>query len=435
MGATFKYDKDFWGSEIKRYLFGRLDALWSNEGISNHQVLDFLHALTNTTGEDIKWIAALYHINQPNGAYDFILHTLPEYLNTISWKSVQNNVISDKARGRILWSQTLLQRLSRGRINSFVVQDNAKIIDSEENQLLVYYLNEFANIQMPHHWNYSTSKNRIGDRLVLLIDTCRQLLQTTYLREVSRVNSISSRMLSRAKRSKSPLYARLADLCIEYEKLNNNPQLETLKELLSRGWIHPKLEENTDDLFELYVLISALDAIESLCKIFSTDIKVFYNIIRPGGSKIIAKVKSSSLDVEVTFDRSPKNLFGIFEANSLYRNILNSYTGLSGKFRRPDVLIKIKNHDKDIRVIIEAKNTESESSYANDSIYKALGYLKDYEGFWEKGQLPKIVLAFPEGVNVKSTNDFNWLEQDICLVSGDIKSRLQEIFMHLVSQG
>ncbi len=434
MATTFKFDEEYWGREVKRYLFARLDSLWSNEGLSYQEVLDFIHALTDSTGEDLKWIATLYHINQPNGAWDYIVHELPEYLNTISWRTEQYRIISDRVRGRILWNQTYLQRISTGRYNTFVLQDNTKSIDSEENRLLVYYLNELANIQIPHHWSYSGSGNRIGDRLVQLIDTCRHLLQSTYLREVSWTNSISSRMISLAKRSKSPLYARLADLCIEYEKLIYNPRLDTLKDLLSRGWIQPKQEGSTDDLFELYVLISSLNAIECLCNEYSSDVKTFYNIIRPGGSRVIAKIKSSDLEIEVTYDRSPKNLFGVAEANSVYRNILSLYTGINGNSRRPDVLVRIKNHDREIRVVIEAKNTDSESSYANDSVYKALGYLKDYEGFWRETQSPKIVLAFPYGVKVKSTNDSSWLEQDLCLVSGDIKNRLQEIFVHLIQQ-
>ena|GEM_PF-2458881 len=433
--ATFKYDKNYWEHEVKRYLYARLDSLWSDQGLSNQEVLNFIHALTNSTGEDLKWIATLYHINQSKGAWDYIVNELPEYLNTISWRIEEKNIISDRVRGRILWNQTLIQRNSNKRYNVFVLQDNKKNIDCEENRLLVYYLNELANIQIPRHWSYSESGNRVGDRLVRLIEACRHLLQSTYLRQVTRTNLISTRMLSLAKRSRSPLYARLADLYIEYEKLLYNPQIDTLKALLSRGWIQPKLEDNTDDLFELYVLISSLNAIECLCNEYSSDTKINYNIIRPSGSKVIANFRGSYFEIEVMYDRSPKNLFGAAAANSVYKNILSYYTGINGNSRRPDILIRIKNNknkNDEVRVVIEAKNTDAESSYANDSIYKALGYLKDYEGFWIKKQTPKIILAFPNGVRVNSTIGSSWLEQDLCLVSGDIKEGLQDIFSHLI---
>ncbi|OMD42786.1 hypothetical protein BSK56_24905 [Paenibacillus borealis] len=436
MANTFKYNSEYWCDEVKKYIFARLDSLWSEENGINNDLLDgFIKSILQTSGDDLKWLAAIYHINRSGGALDYILNIVPEYMNTLSWRNETFTTKSKTMRGQVLWSHTYLQRLTTKDTSTFIIQDNSKSIDSNENRLLLFYLNQLANINVPTYWSLSKTDNRIGDKLVVLIQTAKKILQSTYLREVTLVSSVSGRMISQASRNRSPLYSKLANLYLEYEAIMERPTLEMLKSLFEHGWIQPKVEEHTDDLFELFVLLSTLNTVEDIMSNQNLDFKIEYNLIRPGGSHIVARVRSEKMDIQIMYDRSPEKLFGTSEINSLYKRILGMYDGVTGSARRPDILLKINDiqNSRESRLLIEVKNTEAGSSYANESIYKALGYLKDYDGFWKAEQQPKIVLTYPYGIKAKSEIDSEWLEQDLVLISGDLKIKLKQIIQRFFS--
>ncbi|OMF56538.1 hypothetical protein MKY66_00965 [Paenibacillus sp. FSL R5-0766] len=429
MANTFKYSDKYWRDEVKKYIFARLDSLWSDNGIHDDLLDSFIKSILQTSGDDLKWLAAIYHINRREGALHYVLNILPEYMNTLSRKNDSYITTSSAVRGKVLWSRTYLQRLTTRDLSTFVIQDNNKNLDSDENRLLLFYLTQLANINVPAAWSISKTENRIGDKLVGLIKASRKLLQSTYLKEVSLVSTVTERMLSQASKNRNPVYSNLVNLYLEYETIMEKPSLELVKSLFEYGWIQPKVEEHTDDLFELFVLLSTLNTIENILKNQRQSFESDYNLIRPGGSHIIARFRSEKVDIQIMYDRSPEKLFGISQINSLYKRILGMYEGISGSARRPDILLKINDlqNKQESRLLIEVKNTDAGSSYANESIYKALGYLKDYDGFWKVDQYPKIVLAYPDGIKAKSEIDGVWLEQDLVLISGNLKKDLKQI--------
>lgn len=434
MSTGFIYDQSFWANQIERYLFGRLDSEWVPMQLSDpNKLADLLSALMQSTGEDIVWLSRLYHISRNEGAWDYILEELPDYINSLGWSLNRQTNASDHIRGRINWPQTFLQRFVGGNKFLYVTEDPLKSFDTPENRLLVFYLMQFANTSIPKGWKEKGTNYRVGDKLIAIIHESKRLLKHSCLRSVNHPSEVTNIMIQSAQRHKRQVYSRLADLWLEYEKTVYKPKLQALKELLSKGWIIPKIDSNTDDLFELYVLISTIRAVEKICRKFYPNIQVCHNVIRPDGSKVVTRLYDCSVTIDIAFDRSPVALLELKEVSSAYRNIIDLYEGIDGNSRRPDVLVRMKFTDgRDIRMVVEAKNTSSDSAYANDSIYKALGYLKDYHQLWDDSQKPKIVLALPYGIRPKLSIGSDWLHNDICIISGDLENKILQVIEHLL---
>ncbi len=427
MGNTFVYQPAYWASRIERYLFGRLDAQWeSTIPIENNSLYPFLSLLTKFTNEDIGWIAKLYHIANAKGAWDYVVNELPDYVHSMAWSMSKQTVISDRIRGNILWHDTFRRRVSSGNPFVFVTENTEKDFNTLENMLLVFYLKHLSN--MTYLSQHSSDQQSIGNQINDVVRTSIQLLHSPYLRSISIPHYPTAVMVHAAYRHKRKIYSRLAELWLEYENTVLYPNTNSLKQLLSKGWIRPKIEENTNDLFELYTLISTISAIEQLLLHEDGEFHTKYNVVRPNGQPIIARIHSTNFTAEISYDRSPTHLFGKEESASKYRKIIDLYDGISGNSRRPDVLLKIiKKGRTEVKLIVEAKNTSALSTYASDSVYKALGYLNDYGQLWVSGQFPKVILSFPYGIEPKLDKKDEWLKQEVAIVSGDIEEKLSNI--------
>lgn len=107
--------------------------------------------------------------------------------------------------------------------------------------------------------------------------------------------------------------------------------------------------------------------------------------------------------VRVFFNQSPATAFGV-QGN--YTVVRDAHTGITGVERRPDILVTFDPHDRALsprRIIIEVKKS-IDGRYLSDSIYKAFGYLYDFDSLWTTPIAPKIVLIVPESVSPKATN-------------------------------
>ena len=427
MGNTFVYQPAYWASRVERYLFGRLDAQWdSTISIENNSLYPFLLLLTKFTGEDIRWLARLYHIANTKGAWDYLVNELPEYIHSMAWSMNKQAVISDRIQGNILWHDTFRRRVSSGNPFVFVTENPEKDYNTQENRLLVFYLKQLSNIV--YSSQNPSSHQSIGIQINDVIRTSIQLLHSPYLRDISVPHYPTAVMVHAAYRHKRKVYYRLAELWLEFENTVLYPNINSLKQLLSKGWIRPKIETNTDDLFELYTLISTISATEQLLLHEDGEFHTKYNVVRPNGLPIIARIQSTNFTAEISFDRSPSHLFGKEESASKYRKIIDLYDGITGNSRRPDVLLKIiKKGRTEVKLIVEAKNTSALSTYASDSVYKALGYLNDYGQLWVSGQFPKVILSFPYGIEPKLDKKAEWLKQEVAIVSGDIEEKLSNI--------
>ncbi len=430
MSGKFSYSPDDWAERIKRYLWARLDSIWINSGKNKHEnVMAFLKSLT-LAQDDIEWLARLYHVTRDRGAWNFVTRDVPDYFSNLAREQkFAIRIEKGVPRGKILWGQTVRRRLGSSDTSIFVTAVPSRTLNTPENQLIKKYLEKLADVRIPGD---ETKRGEIGKRLTEAINVSKAILSSHYFRTISSVREVTARMLARANKNRHPLYGEASRLWKEFETIVLDQDLSSLRKILSEGWISPKVEEDVDSLFELFVLVNVLEIMEKLV-IGENGGTSEFGLVRRGGSGAVAKFVGRFWMAEVFFDKSPVAVFGIPSENSLYNRILHRYRGLSGASRRPDVLVRLReiNGKKEIRILIEAKNTNPTSTYGSDSIYKVLGYLLDYKDIWPKDQRPKVILVFPYGTEPLHKEAF--FTEDLAIVSGEIGSLLEGIFAKMMS--
>ncbi|WP_338835956.1 hypothetical protein [Neomoorella thermoacetica] len=431
MSKKFAYSPEYWASQVKRYMWTRLDSIWNDtRGDPRSSVLEFLESLT-ISRDDLRWLALLYHVTEDAGAWEFVVRKLPEYLSTLS-REKKSKAMTDRQRprGRVMWGKTLRCRAERADPTLFVTAVPSRTYDSPENELVKKYLKELAGCHVPSR---NEVKASVGKKLVETVLAAADILAASFFQEVSSPREVTVRMLSRAEKDRRPIYGKVAQLWREYEATVLDQNLKTLKEILVRGWISPKIDGDVDHLFELYVLVSVLEALEDLVAEGDSN-AVEYGLVRSGKTVPVARYSGPTWKAEVFFDRSPAAALGVPIDESAYGRTLRLYRGLSGASRRPDVLVSLKSVDqmKEVRLLVEAKNADPESEYGGDSVYKALGYVRDFSDIWRREQRPKVILAFPGGTIPVSVDAF--FEEDVAIISGDLQPQLRMILARLLNQ-
>ena len=163
--------------------------------------------------------------------------------------------------------------------------------------------------------------------------------------------------------------------------------------LLAVGWLE---QISDDDLFELYVLVIVLDVLSDELGLGNP---VEYGLLLRE-RRYVAAFEGTAGTVRVFFDQSPATALGI---PGRYTAVRDAHLGISGAERRPDILVEFDPVDPALastRILVEVKKT-TDGRYLSDSIYKAFGYLYDFQALWAggTGPNPKIVLVVPEGVS------------------------------------
>jgi hypothetical protein len=426
MSAHESHLRAYWESEVKKFLYARLDSIWEETPGNAQAIGTFLESL-GCDEQELEWLALLHHLLRAMGAKEFLLDELPSMLPLLSRQRETQRVVDKKPRGRILWGDTFVYRLSRCSPQDFVVQYPSRTPDTPENRLLKHYVRTIADKAK------STMGASRGTALVSeILSSCEEMLSSRYLSDIEDIGEVTSLMLQRTARDRRIIYAQLYDLWTEYDKAVLNRDIDVIKDLLSKGWLSPQDE---DSLFELYVLISVINALEDFVEKRATLDSIKFGLVRPGKTRTVAVINGASVVANVGFDESPMHIFVDFKTNaerSIYKQMVDIYGDLRGAMRRPDVTVGINyGGNPEVRLIVEIKNTPPRSSYASESVYKAIGYLKDFEAVWSTDQKPKVILAVPKGFAVSADVQSDWLAQDIVIISGDIRTACLEILEHL----
>ena len=118
------------------------------------------------------------------------------------------------------------------------------------------------------------------------------------------------------------------------------------------------------------------------------------------------------MKAEVFFGQVPSGIFK--DPGSEYLQLVGAHYGVTGSERRPDITVRFTAGANERRVLIEVKETE-DPAYIRDSVYKVMGYLRDFAGIWADclHQLPKAVVVFPTNIEPKGA------PSDIVMVSSD----------------
>lgn len=388
-----------------RYLLpGRdLEFLPAFEDGGEIDVQAFLERLDDRGGS-VELLASAYWLSQPD-VEQFIFRDLPVLLKNLGHGSRSSPPsVESTFKGRVLWQDTILGRLSgavpRGR---YLVQHIEKSADIPENRLLKLFLTRIVTAanEMARRGTGALPQRFAGIR-----DAAARGLSNTYLQGVELEHRISARMLSTAVRHRDHRYSRLARLARDFDQAVIRGKWAQILELLRKGWLAPVASE---DLFELYALILVMQSIEADLGFGEPK---SYGLIQRGRSAVATYRRADGAKAEVFFDQVPS---GIFKGcGSEYLQLVGGHEGVVGSERRPDITVRFTAGGAERRVLVEVKETE-DPAYIRDSVYKVMGYLRDFAGIWADlpEQLPKAIVVFPTGVAPKGA------ASNIVMVSSD----------------
>lgn len=380
------------GSAGRYLLPGRdLEFMPAFEDGGEVDVQSFLERL-DQRGGSVELLASAYWLSQPE-VEQFIFRDLPVLLKNLGHGSRSSPPsVEPSFKGRVLWQDTILGRLSgavpRGR---YLVQHIEKSADIPENRLLKLFLTRIVTVAN------DVSRRGTGalpQRFASIRDAAARGLANTYLQGVELEHRITARMLSTAIRHRDHRYSRLAHLARDFDQAVIRGKWAQILELLRKGWLAPV---SSDDLFELYALILVMQAVEG--DLGFGEPKA-YGLIQRGRAAVATYRRADGVKAEVFFDQVPS---GIFEnCGSEYLQLVGAHDGVAGSERRPDITVRFAAGADERRVLVEVKETE-DPAYIRDSVYKVMGYLRDFAGIWAdlQQQVPKAVVVFPTNIAPK----------------------------------
>ena len=318
-------------------------------------------------------------------------------------------------RGRINWSRTCRGRAAaRLHQGAYIVRRNRSSWDTPLNQLLKLLLTNLST-------SIASVASEVGSgslpRHFLGIKAALDLgLRQSWMREVTAKRVSSALMRHASHRARNRHYGTASDLLATYESVAREGRWESIAGLIRAGWFEPIPD---DDLFELFVLMKVLSTLRDRLN-FGEPYEL--GLIRSGRREVARFRRADGVRADVYFDQSPAEVFGF--DRSLYKAILASYENLSGRMRRPDITVKFSVPNREKRLLIECKRTDDDG-YRRDSVYKVLGYLKDFSELWSGShQSLKAVVVFPESIRLK---DASIETGELGLVAGDDDARLAEL--------
>jgi hypothetical protein len=336
-------------------------------------------------GADWELLVALNAISAP--ATSEYLRGLPRLIQrelVADW-SRQKVVTLGRVKGQIDVRATGVARAQLGSPAAVAYRKLERIWDTDENRALAGFL---------MHAERTTRRalQRVGTRAAwqsVLIGNLRQIrtaLLTAPLRFVGGDVAWAVYVRRPSERRRSRLYSefyRLASLWAETREASTG---EALRKALG-GWLVPATD---DGLFETHVASIVVQAL------YDARAWESFELAPVGFSGRLVKARYGSLTATVSFDSSPSRALGRAIPGD-YRWIYETYDGLDLAARRPDVTLHVSAGGDEAVVLFEAKATDANSPYGRDSIYKGLGYLKDFEDMWGP-ENPRVVLVFASGV-------------------------------------
>ncbi len=381
-------------------------------------VQDFLTRLEDRGGS-LQLLASAYWLSQPD-VETFLFKDLPALLRNLGHGSRSSPPsIQPTFKGKVLWQDTILGRLSgtvpRGR---YLVAPIEKSADIPENQLLKLFL---ERVVVTSSEMMRRGSGSLPQRFGRIRDTALKALSNSYLQGVSAERRISARMLNTAIRHRDRRYASLAHLTRDFDAAVTRGKWGQILDLLRKGWLAPV---SSDDLFELYALIIVMQLVE---RDMGFGPPATYGLIQKDRSAVATFAHpESDIAAELFFDQVPS---GIFAGRSEYLDVISAHEGIGGQERRPDIIIRFSTPFADRRLFMEVKETE-DRIYMRDSVYKVLGYLRDFAGIWDNltKQKPKAILFFPTGVHPNSP-----LEADMMIISSDRPADLLQAMARAMS--
>ncbi|MBR5504339.1 MAG: hypothetical protein IKV87_07860 [Methanobrevibacter sp.] len=361
----------------------------------NNQIKNFF----DIDEKDLDTLKSAHFILSPQ-VLSFI-KALPLLLRNLSHSTNRKDEeMRGHIRGNINWNKTIKARLSLGYVDKtlFVCSPPNKNYNLEENQLIKFLLNTIINLKEhylpfanPSNYDFDFEKIDEDDDWYTKVRTryevCKKTLKKVYFDDIDDINKVSFKHLKKTARHKNFLYSNVVlEVYKLYERLFINKDINVLHDLMLKRIIRSR---DSNKLFELYVLSELVKAIPG-----NSKFNLLHDKNKNGNE--IEVVLDNKVWATIYYQRTPDDLENI----SMYKKICKGYS-IGCNVRSPDIILKFEADNK--YRIFEVKNTDNEN-YIRDSIYKVMGYLKDFEGDDGETYLTEnypIILVTYNGINQK----------------------------------
>jgi len=402
-----------------RYLFVRGESQYSelhDEGASLPTVLKGLEKTTL----DAKLLVSLHFLNAP-AVQTFIRVHARALARVALHTSVRSRTVSAGGiRGKVNWPRTILENQTSATAEPrYHLDVPRRTSDLPENRLLKLFLSDVSRLVAT--CRLYVPSGQVGESLQATSDHTKVALREPHIRDLVIGRQSTTLMRQRARRNRDTRYHILAALQYELEQIGRYGRREAVLSLLRRGWFEPIQD---DDIFELYLLVTILDVIE---KELGAGAPVQYGLVRAHRSAV-AEFAMSGKRIKIYFDQGPS---AYSQASSEYLRVARAY-GLSVAERRPDLAVIVEGAKRNALLFVEAKKT-SDDRYERDSVYKALGYLRDFATSWESApdNVPRVVVAYP-AMSVPGTG-FKEPNEQLVLVSAASRTRIADVLQAVVN--
>ena len=393
-----------------------------NMNILYEEISDFLHLyffkgyistnltqrigdLFNLSSGDLKTLKAIHFLLSDE--VKNLVEILPFLIRNLSHSTKKDpEEVHGQINGRIDWNQTMKERFSQGFDDKslFICQPPSKFYDLEENQVLKFILDKIINLKKNYVDFITDSKFNIEkidsddwqEKVSNIYQFTKKTLKKVYFYDISLIKDIKPKHLKKTYKNRNQLYHMVARAYILYEDLFINDDENVLRNLVENRLIKAI---NPDKLYEIYVFFYL---IKNLPK--NKELKLLYS-----GNDYAVKSKRDDVEITIFYQKTPK----ILREFSEYIEILNNYE-INKSVKSPDIIIEFRTKYDVFYRLIEVKNS-SETDYIRKSLYKVMGYYKDFEQSYKFTSNYPIVLIMWGGINI--SNDYNPFNDKIIILN------------------
>lgn len=350
-----------------------------------------------------------------------LIKVLPQLLRNLSHStSKEKEEFHGIVKGKIDWNDTLKTRYSKGFDDKslFVCTPSSKVYDLEENQLLKFLLNEIIFLKENYidfisfnddDKNSETKYDVKKDWYEIVYKNYKYsklALKKVYFDEISTIQLVKSKHVRRAFKNRNSLYHIVAKAFILFEKLFIDEDKDTLKEFVDKRVIRAA---DPNKMYELYAFVNLIKALPG-----NPELHLLRNRKSGESSLSVTSEDDNGIKITVYYQFTPK----AFRDVSQYLEIVKHYT-INASKRSPDLMIGFEKDGKTFYRIVEVKNT-SNNNYIRTSIYKVMGYYKDFEdvefvkGYDFTEDYPIVLLTWG---GIKMKNGHNHFDDDILILN------------------
>ncbi len=322
-----------------------------------------------------------------------------------------------RLRGKPDMRATLRLRRRRADDTLWLVDKPLRRWQTADNAALsgwLTFLREAATIGRGRQGDGPSTQMKENDRLVAL------LLKTEPMRHVIPDPHWSAHEMSPRLRAQSAFYRLLWGHARAWRASASARDPQAVRDALRGGWL---ASEDDDEMFELYAL-SRL--VEVLFRLGPWDTFTITPALL-GGDPLLRAVRDD-VEIAVRFDRAP-------QAAGAYRWIFRRYDGVDAAARRPDILISVSTGGITRHAIVEVKATSPATAYGRDSLYKVLGYLKDYATLWpadERVSHPSGVLVYATGVSTSTPLSARLSDEVLLSTHASLEQDLRRVVLRML---